>query len=215
MENRKKDTVCLYAADISAMTAEDFDRLYRQASPGRRKRADSCRNRDDAARCLTAEALLRYALDGAEFTVRTAPGGKPHIPELPDFHYSLSHAGDWVVLACGGNEVGVDAERIREDTDVERFARRFFTTREREYLLQSSDGVRCRFFEIWTKKESLGKFLGSGLGDPGKREVFDLPPGVRFFPTEMAERYWLSLCTEGEKWEIRQVDVCVLGKNRL
>lgn len=207
MKNRESGVIDVYVTNIAGLLPDDYETLYRKVSPERRKRADGFREREDAVRCVTAEALLRHVLGWEQYAVVAAPGGKPYIPECPDFHFSLSHSGNWVVLACGSTEVGVDVERVRENTDVDRIAGRFFAPEERDYLRRDPARMRERFFEVWTKKESYGKFLGTGLRNPARLNVFAPPPGVLFFHRALDDCYRMTLCTTGKMWQLRQIDV--------
>ena len=60
-------------------------------------------------------------------------------------------------------KVGADIEHIIDSRQkLERVSKRFFTSDENEYIHVGGFSPE-RFFEIWTKKESLGKKLGTGL----------------------------------------------------
>ena len=145
-------------ADISNLRAEKYREFYEKASRERQGRAAQYHNTEDAVRCIVCDALLRRALRTDAYTVARMPDGKPHIPERPDFHYNLSHSGNWVVIAFGETPVGVDVEKIRQDTDTDALARRFFAPQEQRFLKESASDERQRFFEIWTKKESFLKY---------------------------------------------------------
>jgi 4'-phosphopantetheinyl transferase len=80
-------------------------------------------------------------------------------------HVSLSHSGDWMLLAVSRtHRVGVDIERIDLDADVVRLAQRFFTTDEAAALnVLPEDEARRAFSRIWTRKEAVLKALGGGV----------------------------------------------------
>lgn len=186
----------ILCADISRLDPRAQRLLYEQAVPDRKARADRYRRQEDSLRCLAAGALLRLALGGRDCPVAKGPDGKPWIPDRPDFHYNLSHAGRWAVIAFGSSPVGVDVEHIRADTDIRAIASRFFTEEEQQYILESPALSRGRFFEVWTDKESYLKFLGTGLKrDLKSFSVFSPEPGIRFFRTCLPGDYRLSLCT--------------------
>lgn len=88
--------------------------------------------------------------------------GKPFLKESGDFHFNISHAGDWVVMAMSQFEVGVDIENI-VPLDIE-IARRFFSSYEYQQLKKIPPALQLdHFFQIWTLKESYSKMIGSGL----------------------------------------------------
>ena len=52
---------------------------------------------------LLAMTAYRKAYPGDLFPPERAvtPAGKPYFPARPEFHYSISHSGEWVVCAVG------------------------------------------------------------------------------------------------------------------
>lgn len=131
----------------------------------------------------------RYA--DAERTDR----GKPYFKDLRGVDFSVSHSGSVAMCAVSVQEakdplgalpfcaeinirnayfidtvpeflrVGADIERRSENTErLSKISKRYFTPSENEYI-NSTEFSSERFFEIWTKKESLGKMLGTGLSE--------------------------------------------------
>lgn len=198
----------IICTDISGIDEETYKVLYERASLRRRSRADQYRDREDALRCLTAEALLRYALGTCHYTEETWPDGKPYILEQQDFHYNVSHSGRWVVLAWGDRELGVDVEQIRPDSDVAAIGRRFFTEDEQRYILEDPAVSRSRFFEIWTGKESYVKFLGTGMKKAFRSfSVRNLPQDVMRYHRKLDADYSLSLCAAKDDITLRILDL--------
>lgn len=146
--------------NISGMGDGEYRRLYDLASAQRRERADRYLRREDAVRCVTAEALLRYVTGGNVSVLQTTEG-KPYLPDAPNFHFNLTHSGDFVAIAYGSSPVGIDIEQIRPDGFRPEIARRFFTPAEQEFSATPE-----KFFQIWSMKESYLKCLGTGLAYP-------------------------------------------------
>ena len=166
--------------NISGARDIDYRRLYELASPSRRKRADRYLRRVDALRCVTAEALLRYAV-GGDVSVARTPEGKPYLPDAPDFHFNLTHSGDFTAIAYGSSPVGVDIERIRPDGIRPGIAQRFFTPAEREFASTPE-----KFYQVWSMKESYLKFLGTGLAYPLQTfDVLSEPLASQFYIGEL------------------------------
>ncbi len=150
-----------------------YDRLRAVATPDRRARADRLRRPHDAWHCLLAGALLHHALVTAGIAPALALDpplavgtyGKPYVIGCPDFHFNLSHGGDWAVLAWDTAPVGVDIESIRGTRDVRALAARYFTADEQEYVaMASTDAAMAeRFYALWTAKEAYLKYTGKGL----------------------------------------------------
>ena len=160
--------VCIAILRLSFADDALYDRLYAQASDVRRQKADRLVRREDAVRCLGAEVLLRQTLHrcGLDATLTPMIGahGKPYLP-VDGFHYNVSHGGQYVVLAYGKGEVGVDVEPILQSERRIALAKRFFTPEEQQLIL-AKDGsmdTATRFTVAWTRKESYVKYTGEGL----------------------------------------------------
>lgn len=159
--------VKILCADISKISEDRRRQLYMSASPERKRQADNCRMAEDALRCIVAGALLQLALQtvpGCQENLRILRTdlGKPYLEDHPDFHFSISHSGNWVALAFGRHPLGLDIQMIAEKQNTPALARRFFTEEEQAYLAEQPDYARA-FTRIWTAKESYLKYLGTGL----------------------------------------------------
>lgn len=194
--------------NISELDDTAYRQLYAKASRERKNRADRYYRREDALRCLAAEALLRYVLGADTYIVEKMPNGKPYIKDVPDFHFNLSHSGCWVVIACGDSEVGVDVEQIRGDVDIQAIAGQFFSPEEQCYVWENPAQSRQRFFTIWTGKESYIKYLGTGLQkDLTSFSVLSPELQVHLHHRKIGEDYCLSLCTEENDYLFELLDV--------
>ena len=162
------------AMKLSALRdKEEF--LYSEASCRRREKAARFVHTDDRLRCLAAGFLLKHQLPGyAEALLYTGADGKPFLKNGTAF--SLSHGGDYIVLAwCEGAEgIGVDVEPIREMEYYRAILP--FAMAEREITAVGESGREA--VRIWTRKESLYKSVGEGVSD------------LRELPEVLAERMW-------------------------
>ena len=104
--------------------------------------------------------------------------GKPY-PAGPalGWQISVSHSGEWVVLALTeGVPVGVDVEHISHTRDLEGLAGYTLADTERDAWRQLDQDRRIdAFFGYWTRKEALLKATGLGLSG-GLRRVTVSPP---------------------------------------
>ena len=203
-------------ADISSLNETDYLKLYAQSSGERKAKADRYRRREDALRCVAADALLRYALGTSAYTVERTELGKPYIKGMESFHFNLSHAGNWVVLAWGGSEVGVDVEQLRRETDTDSITRRYFAPEEQRYVREAEENRLQHFYEIWTGKESYLKYLGTGLQKVlTSFSVFSLEPEVRLHHRKLDEDHWLCLCSTENDCLLELLDLQRLIKGEM
>lgn len=193
-------------SDISELESA-YPVLYDRASAERKQRADRYRRKEDALRCLAAGALLQHALGTAEYTAAKGPFGKPCIKGNDSFHYNLSHSGNWVAIAYGDTEVGIDVEKICLDAGKEDVARRYFTPDEQAYVFDTKALAPQRFFEVWTGKESYLKYLGTGLQkNLASFSIFSLEPEVRLYHRILPGGYSLTLCTSDDNYLFELLD---------
>lgn len=196
--------VTVYCLDISKVNREEEAWLYANASPERRARAKIFRKREGALRCLAGEALLRCALGTEDYTLERHKAGKPRVRGREDFHFNISHAGSWVVLAFGNTPVGVDVEVSRERFPIRRFSARFFAPEEQDFVRTDAG----RFLQVWTGKESYLKYLGGGIDRKlSSFSVFSLPAGIRLHWQELTEECCLCLCTGEVDYHLEMRDI--------
>ncbi|MCR8644583.1 4'-phosphopantetheinyl transferase superfamily protein [Paenibacillus sp. N1-5-1-14] len=140
----------------------------------------------------TIEELCRIPIQEIELAANAY--GKPHLPAYPDFHFNISHSGEWVVGAFDSAPIGVDVEQI-QPIDLA-IADRFFTKQERDYIVNVAEQKQLeRFYDFWTLKESYIKAVGKGLSIP-----------LDSFWMQITESESISLHTEekSQSWQFRQ-----------
>lgn len=194
----------IVCASISSADDRIYRKLYEKASVQRKLRADRYLRREDKLRCVTAAALLKKELGVEEEELIKNDFGKPYIKDRNDVYFNLSHSGQYVVIAWGNTEVGVDVQQHDPSTDMEGIGRRFFALDEMQYAHRNTE----RFYEIWTKKESFLKYTGRGLHmELNSFSVLVPEPRIRYFYHTLGTEYSLSLCMEDEECEIALLDV--------
>ena len=127
------------------------------------------RQRFIAGRGTIRAILGQYlGIDPKQVEFEYQPRGKPLLAaKFADkgLLFNLSHSQD--LALCGvsyQNQIGVDLEYIRTMSDLEGLAKRFFSSREYEYLrLFSPQEQQQIFFRYWTCKEAYLKATGDGL----------------------------------------------------
>ncbi|MFV0129269.1 4'-phosphopantetheinyl transferase family protein [Streptomyces sp. HMX112] len=94
------------------------------------------------------------------------PHGRPSVaPAPPPLHFSLSHSGGLAAVAVAAVPVGVDVQRLPAAEAVDICARALHPDERAELAATRGREERRRHFgDLWTRKESYLKGLGTGLG---------------------------------------------------
>jgi 4'-phosphopantetheinyl transferase len=137
----------------------------------RRERLDQLKVEKEKLRSISAGLLFRHAyIDSGksskewdEVSIQYGEYGKPYVYGYEEFHYSISHSGDYVLCATDKSEIGADIQKMREWNP--RTAKRFFDEGEYTRIIDSTQDEQTKeFYRIWTAKESVAKLSGRGLG---------------------------------------------------
>jgi len=147
----------------------DFlDSLLRLLPEAGRMRVKDRLNNTSKLQTVAGELLARYSVGQylqsplQEINLVFGEKGKPHIGNLTDVHFNISHSGHYVVCAVAPKEIGIDVERIRSVNL--RIAERFFSPSEISDLMALDEEARMHYFiTLWTIKESYLKAIGRGL----------------------------------------------------
>ncbi len=139
---------------------EKFEHLYEECvfllPEKRRKKAERIVNKNEALLSATAGLMMKKVLGVSEDDmIKFGEHGKPFIEHGPCFN--ISHSRRYSVLAVSENEIGIDIEMHQSPN--ERLAERCFTEEEQAFAKTSTEN----FLRIWTAKESVLKFLGTGF----------------------------------------------------
>ena len=182
----------LYIATTRALAdPARFERLAQTIPPARREKLDAFRHDGARRLSLAASLLLVRALSDEGLCadeIALTEYGKPYLPQLPDFHFSLSHSGNMALCAVSPVPVGCDIELPHKFDPA--IARRFFHKAECAWLFSQPEAEqRDAFFRLWTCKESFIKALGLGLFQP--LDSFSVIPGEEIRLTQSADpRPW-------------------------
>ena len=166
-----------YKYDIHDLSDEEYVYWYSLMSKEKQERVDRFRLIDDKKRTVAGEMLARKAVAKwcgvapESITIAVGEYGKPYAVNL-DVEFNISHSGNMVVCAVSNKPVGIDVEQIRPiDLSV---ARRVCTEdelfyifgrkpTEADFVYTENASLLTHFFDIWTKKEALGKKTGMGI----------------------------------------------------
>ena len=97
----------------------------------------------------------------ADLKIARTEYGKPYFEERRDIHFSISHAGEYILIAVGEDPLGVDIEKRRK-INCERLGRKIMTDEEYRIFLESEDREE-EFYRRWVLMESYVKWTGLGF----------------------------------------------------
>ena len=125
----------------------------------------------DEDRCtyLFCHTLLRLILSKrlnmshADLLIAYDNNKKPYLHGDP-LYFNISHTRDsFAIILSEQFRVGIDLEKVDMNIDFNSILRKYFSSQEREFILELPDDSRDRFFLLWTRKEALLKAIGSGI----------------------------------------------------
>ncbi|MBQ8329312.1 MAG: 4'-phosphopantetheinyl transferase superfamily protein [Lachnospiraceae bacterium] len=157
-----------------------------------------------AGRLLLVRALGDYlgrAPSAEELAGQSkSANGKPFFPAYPDFHYNISHSGDYVVCAYSAQPIGIDIQQIPDRARrASSIAGHFLSDREVAALQDLPDfEMRRLFTRFWTSRESYIKLTGRGLAEPFKSFYPDLSAGRIYSDNERSREIYITECKAPE-----------------
>lgn len=154
------DDAQLFFADIRELPS--VAELERAADPERLARSRAMRNEAGRLRCLGAGWLLHRAF-GLRTYVRNEWGRPALAGGGPCF--SLSHSGDWVMLAVSERPCGCDIEARRTGRALAGIVARHFHPAEAADFRRLGGSPEL-FYRLWTLGESYMKGVGKGFALP-------------------------------------------------
>lgn len=163
----------IYTAKTYELQTAEEERLCVLLDSDRLQKVTAIRSSKERARSIFAGLLLRYAFFQAGYGAEVWEQvvfekelyGKPYLKGYPEFHFSLSHSGEWVVCVADKTPVGVDIQEMKPWKMS--LAKRFYHEDEYNRLLElGGDQTRQteEFYSMWTAKESAVKLSGRGIG---------------------------------------------------
>jgi 4'-phosphopantetheinyl transferase len=166
-------------ADAARYVSQDeIQRADRLLDPRKRDRFLACRG-------LLREILGNYlGLQPERLHFAVGANGKPFLAansaNNSRLHFNLSHSGTLFLLAIAADrEVGIDIERLRDDTPFHDIARLAFSPREQDKLFAIPHHLqRSAFYRCWTRKEAYMKACGMGFALPSNSFTVSLLPST-------------------------------------
>ncbi|WP_349409524.1 4'-phosphopantetheinyl transferase family protein [Pseudalkalibacillus sp. SCS-8] len=163
----------VYAVKIpNKLEEKQFSALLSFVDKDKNKRINKFMNRKDKIRSLIGDTLIRCLISkhlnipNKAINFEVNEYGKPSLKAWNQFHFNISHSGDWVVAAIDNKPIGIDVETMGSIEYIE-IAKSFFSQKEYQWLLSQDDKRRKKcFYKLWTSKESYIKLMGKGLSIP-------------------------------------------------
>lgn len=196
---------------LLSVTTEQLERASELVPPYRREYAARYRFEHDRIQSVFAFLLLQHALREERAIEQTLQldysEGKPKIAGLEDLHFNLSHCRLAAACALSCKPVGVDVQDwAQRHLSV---AKQVCSAQELSFLERAED-PNVAFAELWTRKESYGKYTGQGILYPMRElSLLEHAPQGTVMESFAFDGYALSYCAE-EALEIRKVAVAEL-----
>ena len=204
----KEDQAHIWFCSLGDFTSDRFRILLSPIEQDQAGRFASAGARD---RFIVGRGMLRSLLGAylslapSEVDIAIEPSGKPRLAAKLGrraLSFNLAHSGDGVLLGfTSGGEIGVDIEHHRQVSHWQAIAERHYSCRELA-MLRSVGGEEQRemFFRIWTRKEAVLKWLGTGL---------QVPLSEVDVPTACGDQAWVALPRAGQRCWVQPVDAPV------
>jgi len=85
---------------------------------------------------------------------------KPFMKNYPDWYFYFSHSKTAVCCVLSKNNIGIDIEEVAAYKES---VAAYISSDEEFNLLNKSDDKASEFYKLWTRKEAVSKYIGSGI----------------------------------------------------
>ena len=189
----------IYLLDTKWLEDEElFAAWHQKMPPERRQKTDRFRFEKDRRLSLGAGILLQHALSQAgigENTLSYGENGKPYLTGRSDLCFNLSHSGQIAACAVSDRPVGIDIEEKRYFD--EKLIQYVFLEPEITWIETHFEDADVGYTALWTMKESLMKYWGTGISLGPKKICMDLNEPIRArceeFPSEKLFFTWVAI----------------------
>jgi len=202
-----------------------FQKAMELVGEPRRNRVEKLRKEENKRLSVAAGLLLRYAFLSVNQRnlyneIEVTTNGKPFLPNN-EYYFSLSHSGKFAICTFSDGPIGCDIEKYRDN--LPRATKKIFSVDERSTFQALDESEKIAFFfQLWTSKESVTKWIGKGIAYPfesftvmdGKqvgKSIFIMEKYL-YLKFYQIENYAISLCTEAMDFpqEIKKMPLNIL-----
>ena len=163
-------------------TPEEVQRLLPLVSEQRRQEALKFKHLLGQYCCLKSYVMLHEMLVEHGLVAETCrpefernAHGKPELKDIPGVYFNLSHTKLAIAVAIGDHPVGVDVEGFKQPTE----GLLHYTMNEKEIeRVQQADHPEQAFTTLWTQKEAVFKYTGTGINSSIKELLTEIPLDV-------------------------------------
>ena len=87
--------------------------------------------------------------------------GKPYLINN-ELYFNISHSNELIAIIIDDKECGIDIEFVDYSREVDKLAYKILSKSEQKKYENSQDKHKF-FYKMWTKKETIFKFQGTGI----------------------------------------------------
>ena len=188
-------------------TADEVVRLMLSVTPSRREEALKFKHLAGKYNCLKSFEILQQLLHehygiplDEDLRFDIGEHGKPSLHDHPHIHFNLSHCPHAIAVAVDDSPVGIDVERfIEPKPSLLRYTMNDSEVQE----VESAEHPDEAFARLWTRKEALFKYYGTGIRDTLRHILVSIPPDVQLDTTVDTEnRFALTLAHRRKHVEV-------------
>lgn len=174
---------------------EEVEQLFSKVAPQRRQQALNFKHLFGQYACLKSYVMLHQMLleehlipddELPEFEV--GAHGKPTIKGHPHVHFNISHCKHAILVAVDHQPIGVDVERIVAPKPQ---LIDYTMTPEEAQAIRTSQHPDVEFTRLWTQKEALLKFQGTGIQGGLKEALTSPTPNLTIHTYENIEKQYI------------------------
>ena len=151
--------------NLNGFSDELFWRSLEVIPDERGQKAMKFRNMIDRKLSVIAYLLLMFGLKHEygiveQLTFKFGENRKPYLESYPHIFFNISHCKYGVVCAISNREIGIDIEEV---SNYDEELANYICNQDENKSLVASQNPALDFCKLWTMKESVLKFTGSGI----------------------------------------------------
>ncbi len=163
--DRNKCQFCCYLIKIPTINSEIEKIFLKYLSPAEKTKSQELIAPKIKFQYIFSRATLRKILKfylGVDAKIEHERYGKPYLLN-GSLHFNLAHSNRWLAVALSCNHaVGVDIEEILEVPEIDQMEGLY--SFEEDCKSSFKENKLINFYFSWTKRESIAKALGVGIG---------------------------------------------------